>query len=111
MSNPDADPASVFAALGDRTRLALVEALAEGGGRSISELAGTATMSRQAVTKHLRVLEDAGLVVSRRVGRESRFTIRPEAFETVDAYLRAVRAGWKASLARLKDHVERRDDE
>ena len=106
MSKAPADPATVFAALGDRTRLSLVQALAAGGERSISDLAGTATISRQAVSKHLRLLEEVGLVASRRTGRETRFAVRPDAFETIDAYLRAVRADWGRSLQRLKNHVE-----
>ena len=110
MSSPRPPEAErVFAALGDRTRLGLMQTLATGP-RSISELTADGPLTRQAVTKHLRVLEDAGLVTSRRVGRESRFALRPEAFRTVDTYLAAVRAGWQDSLARLKGRVESRND-
>ena len=65
--------APIFAALGDKTRLALVATLCNGPARSISELAGDSALTRQAITKHLRVLERAGIVHSRRRGRESRF--------------------------------------
>ena len=76
-------PAPVFAALGDPTRLSLLAALSAGQERSIAGLAGEArraagiSLSRQAVAKHLAVLQKAGLVASRKVGRESRFRARP----------------------------------
>ena len=66
-------PTHTFAALGDPTRLAIIARLADGEPRSIAALTAGAPMTRQAMTKHLRVLEDAGLVASERAGREARF--------------------------------------
>ncbi len=70
------DPAQVFAALGDRTRLALLSKLGDGEARSIAALSTDTALTRQAITKHLHVLQDAGLVASLRVCRESRFSAR-----------------------------------
>src|SRR3546814_8041008 len=70
--------AVVFAALGDPTRLALVGKLGDRAQRSITELGRDSALSRQAITRHLRVLEDAGVVRSRRQGRESLFKLRSE---------------------------------
>jgi DNA-binding transcriptional ArsR family regulator len=63
-------------------------------------------MSRQAVTKHLRVLEGAGLVAHERAGRESRFILRPERFAQAKTYLEEVSALWDDALGRLKSFVE-----
>lgn len=101
-----AEQAAVFAALGDKTRLALLAALRDGTSRSIAALSAEALITRQAVTKHLRVLEEAGLVRSARKGRESRFVARPETVERARQYLDQVAAGWDEALARLKAHVE-----
>jgi DNA-binding transcriptional ArsR family regulator len=100
------DRASIFAALGDETRLALVGRLSDGAPRSISSLAAGATVTRQAITKHLRVLEGAGVVRSTRVGRESRFALRPEPLDEVRAYLARVSDQWGEALGRLKSFVE-----
>jgi DNA-binding transcriptional ArsR family regulator len=97
----------VFAALGDRTRLSLLERLSDGRPRSISALSTDGALTRQAVTKHLHVLEKAGLVDSVRVGRESRFAYRPEAVMQAQAYLETVSAQWDDALLRLRAFVER----
>lgn len=102
-----ADPAPVFAALGDRTRLKLLMTLSDGAARSIASLSVDAGMTRQAVTKHLRVLEATGLVQSAREGRESRFGYRPERLAEAANFLNEVSAHWGDALARLKVHVER----
>src|SRR3989442_15456698 len=75
------DHAPVFAALGDETRLSLVAKLCGGQPRSISQLTEGSKLTRQAITKHLRVLEKAGGVHSVRTGRESRFAFNPEPME------------------------------
>lgn len=109
MSTPSVEaerPAAVFAALGDRTRLALVERLSDGRARSIASLSSDTRLTRQAVTKHLRVLESAGLVGSVRMGRESRFRYRPDAVVDAKVYLEGVSAQWDEALARLKALVE-----
>lgn len=98
--------ASVFAALGDPTRLALVARLADGRARSLSDLSGGAPISRQAVSKHLRVLADAGVVGSVRQGRETRFALEPERLAAARAYLDTVGRQWEAALGRLKAHLE-----
>jgi DNA-binding transcriptional ArsR family regulator len=100
------DPAPVFAALGDRTRLRLLSRLSDGQARSISSLSADTSLTRQAVTKHLHVLEEAGLVSSLRVGRESRFTYRPEPINEARTYLDEVSAQWDDALGRLRALVE-----
>lgn len=107
MLNPDApEPAVVFAALGDRTRLSLLAKLGDGQARSIAALSTDASLTRQAITKHLHVLQDAGLVASLRVGRESRFAARREAIDEARAYLARVSGQWDDTLGRLKVFVE-----
>src|SRR5262245_26124836 len=98
--------ALVFAAMGDPTRLSLVERLRDGRARSIAELADGAPITRQAVTKHLRVLEGAGLVAAARAGRETRFALQPQPLRDAGAYLEEVAAQWDAALGRLKAFVE-----
>lgn len=99
--------APLFAALGDATRLALVARLSNGEFRSIAELTSGSRMSRQAITKHLRVLEHAGLVRCTQRGRESIFEFSPEPLSEARAYLDSVSAEWDAALARLKAFVEK----
>jgi|ERR1700733_5508834 len=98
--------APVFAALGDQTRLSLVVKLLDGPPRSISQLTAGTRLSRQAVTKHLRVLEDVGIVHSVHVGRESRFELDPEPIEDLRTYLETVSEAWDRALGRLKAFVE-----
>lgn len=104
---PARDPglAQAFAALGDPTRLDLVARLHERSGRSISELASGTPLTRQAVTKHLRVLEGAGLVEARREGRVARYEIRRERFDDIGAFLRVVSRQWDDALGRLESHL------
>jgi DNA-binding transcriptional ArsR family regulator len=98
--------ASVFAALGDVTRLSVLARLSNGEPQSISRLTEGTRLSRQAVTKHLRVLADAGVVRSLRSGRESLFELEPRPIEEARAYLDRVSKEWDDALARLKAHVE-----
>ena len=98
--------ASVFAALGDETRLALVTTLCSGEARSIAQLSDGSKLTRQAITKHLRVLEGAGIVHNTRVGRESRFGLDPAPLRDLREYLGRVSAQWDEVLARLKALVE-----
>jgi DNA-binding transcriptional ArsR family regulator len=98
--------APIFAALGDRTRLSLVAKLCGGPPRSISRLTEGSRLTRQAVTKHLRVLEKAGIVHSVRAGRESLFEFDPKPMEEIKQYLDSVSAQWDQALARLKSFVE-----
>jgi DNA-binding transcriptional ArsR family regulator len=98
--------ASVFAALGDETRLALVAKLGRGEARSISQLTEGSRLTRQAITKHLHVLEKAAIVRSVRAGRESLFALDPEPIAEIKTYLDRVSAQWDEALARLKSFVE-----
>jgi len=98
--------AAVFAALGDGTRLTLVAKLGSGQQLSISELTEGTRLTRQAVTKHLRVLERVRIVHARRRGREHLFELDPRPIQEMTAYLDTVSKRWDAALARLKDLVE-----
>lgn len=98
--------APVFAALGDKTRLSLVANLSGGHHRSISELTRGTRLTRQAVTKHLHVLERAGLVRSNHSGRENRFQLDPAPLEAMKQYLNSISQRWDQTLARLKAFVE-----
>jgi DNA-binding transcriptional ArsR family regulator len=98
--------AVLFAALGDKTRLALVFRLSSGQPASIAQLTSDTRVTRQAVTKHLRVLERAGLVHSTHVGRESLFELDTRPFRDMKEYLSFVSEKWDQALARLKSFVE-----
>jgi DNA-binding transcriptional ArsR family regulator len=97
----------LFAALGDETRLSLVMKLAGGEPRSISQLTAGSRLTRQAITKHLRVLETAGVVRGVRAGRESLFEFNPRPIEGLKEYLELVSKQWDEALGRLKAFVER----
>jgi DNA-binding transcriptional ArsR family regulator len=98
--------AHVFAALGDATRLSLVAKLCAGQPRSISQLTRGSRLTRQAITKHLRVLESVGIVHSARKGRESSFSFDPQPIEGMKEYLDFVSQQWDQALSRLKSFVE-----
>jgi DNA-binding transcriptional ArsR family regulator len=98
--------APIFAALGDRTRLLLVGKLSRGEPQSISRLTKGSRLTRQAVTKHLRVLESAGLVRGARQGREILFEFTPGPADDARRYLEEVSRQWGDALARLKSFVE-----
>jgi DNA-binding transcriptional ArsR family regulator len=98
--------APVFAALGDETRLFLMTKLASGRLYSISQLTAGTKLSRQAITKHLRVLERVGIVHGVRSGRESRFEFNPAPVAEIRKYLELVSEQWNQALARLKSFVE-----
>lgn len=103
---PRRSQAPVFAALGDETRLALVIRLCSGQPHSISQLTEGSKLTRQAVTKHLRVLEGVGIVRGVRKGRESLFQYNPEPVMGLKDYLDLVSRQWDAALARLQAFVE-----
>lgn len=98
--------APVFAALSDETRLSLLAALSAGVPCSISQLTADSKMTRQAITKHLRVLESAGLVRAETAGRECRFELEPKPLGEAKAYLDLVSSQWDEALTRLKKFVE-----
>lgn len=96
----------VFAALGDDTRLRLVALLCAGGAMSITQLTLGTDISRQAVTKHLQVLADAGLVRDLRQGRERLWEFAPRRIDEARRSLDAIAEQWGHALARLKSAVE-----
>jgi DNA-binding transcriptional ArsR family regulator len=98
--------ATVFAALGDKTRLLLVARLSSGQPRSISQLTEGSRLTRQAITKHLRVLATVGIVNGVRKGRESLYELNPAPIEEAKGYLDRVSEQWDQALARLKLLVE-----
>ncbi len=99
--------APVFAALGDETRLRLVAVLCVGGALSIAQLTAGTSLTRQAVTKHLHVLADAGLVRDVKLGRERRWEFEPSRMEEARRSLDAIAQQWDHALTRLKEFVER----
>ena len=98
--------AQVFAALGDETRLSLVAKLCRGQPHSISQLTEGSKLSRQAITKHLHVLENVGIVHGIRSGRESLFEFVPKPVNELREYLEFVSGQWDQALSRLKSFVE-----
>jgi len=100
------NPAPVFAALGDKTRLALVAKLSGRRPHSISQLTRGSKLTRQAITKHLRVLESAGIVHSVHKGRETRFEFDLEPMAEAREYLDFVSEQWGEALSRLKAFIE-----
>jgi DNA-binding transcriptional ArsR family regulator len=99
--------APIFAALADETRLTIVEKLSEGQHLSIAQLTHGTRLTRQAVTKHLRVLERAKFVRSVRAGRENLFEFDPTPIRQVKEYADVVSEQWDQALARLKAFVEK----
>jgi DNA-binding transcriptional ArsR family regulator len=98
--------APVFAALGDETRLKLVSSLSAGGPRSIAELTADTDLSRQAVTKHLRVLANAGLARDAKSGRERLWEFEPARLDKARRSLELIAAQWDHALSRLKSLLE-----
>ena len=102
-----AGAAPLFAALGDETRLSVVARLCTGGPQSIVRLTGGTKVSRQAVTKHLRALAGAGIVRSKREGRERIWEVRTSRLAEARAWLEQISARWDEALDRLRALVER----
>lgn len=101
------DAAPLFAALGDETRLRLLVRLSSGGPGSIARLSARSRVSRQAITKHLEVLSDAGLARSFRRGRECIWELEPKRLAEAHKYLDRISSQWDDALDRLKRFVER----
>jgi DNA-binding transcriptional ArsR family regulator len=100
-SDPDVAAGAVFAALSDPTRLAVLRGVAERGPITATELAGDLPVSRQAVAKHLAVLQDAGLVTPARAGRENRFSALTGPLAEAERWLADAGAAWDDRLGRL----------
>ena len=98
--------APIFAALGDEIRLSLLSRLSEGHAQSIVELTRGTGLTRQGVSKHLGVLEQAGIISRDRVGRESHYAVRPESLAEAGRYLERASRQWDDAIARLKKFVE-----
>ena len=101
-----AQAAMVFAALGDATRLRIVDRLCREGPLSIMELTDGTAVSRQAITKHLHALRAAGLARGLRSGRESLWELRPNRLAETKRYLDRIAAQWDSALDRLRAFVE-----
>lgn len=97
---------TVFAALGDETRLRLISRLCEEGPQSIAKLTERADVTRQAVAKHLRVLAGAGVVRGHQEGRESVWEIEPDRLKVARRSLDLISTRWDAAIGRLKAFVE-----
>jgi DNA-binding transcriptional ArsR family regulator len=97
---------SVFHALADPTRRAMIRALSDSGPATLAELSSRMPMSRQAVAKHLTLLRDAGLVAGQGEVRGRRYELRPGALSDAMGWMVDVGAGWDARLRRLKREVE-----
>jgi DNA-binding transcriptional ArsR family regulator len=98
--------ATLFAALGDETRIQLLVMLGTGVPQSIKQLAMDLPVTRQAVTKHLRVLEKANFVTQETHGRERRFCARVAAIEEAKSSLSLIAQQWDDALLRLKNFAE-----
>ena len=98
--------ASLFAALADPTRLRVVARLCSGGPMSIARLSEGAGVTRQAISRHLQVLADAGLVQCTRRGRESVYQLEPAPLDDARRFLDRISREWDASLDRLRAFVE-----
>lgn len=98
--------APLFAALGDETRLRLLVRLSSGGPRSITRLSAKSQVSRQAITKHLEVLSEAGLVKGERRGRERIWQLEPRRLTDAQEYLSLISRQWDEALSRLRAFVE-----
>lgn len=98
--------ASVFAALGDPTRLKLVAVLCAGGAFSIAQLTANTDISRQGVTKHLQVLADAGVVRDVKQGRERLWQLEPGQIEEAKRTLEVIGREWDVALGKLKAFAE-----
>jgi len=96
----------LFAALGDKTRLRLVFRLCDNGPMSITRLTAGSKVTRQAITKHLHVMQQAGLVHSARQGRESVWQLDQRRLKDARHYLDLISKQWDNALGRLREFVE-----
>jgi DNA-binding transcriptional ArsR family regulator len=99
--------ADLFFALGDETRLSVVNKLVSGGAQSATALSQGAKVTRQAIVKHLQVLKGAGLVDHQKRGRIVLYTLKPDRLDDARAFLDAVSASWDRAIERLRRLVEK----
>ena len=100
------DLPAVFFALGDKTRLQLIAVVCAGGAFSIAQLTANTDVTRQAVTRHLQMLADAGLVKDVKVGRERLWQFEPGAMEEARRSLETIGRQWDQALGKLKASLE-----
>lgn len=100
---------SIFRSLSDPTRRALFERLCFEGEQTVAALTEQAGISQPAVSKHLRILKEAGLVSGRQAGRQTRYTARAEALAPLVDWTRAMSGFWDAKLDGLEDLLKRMD--
>jgi DNA-binding transcriptional ArsR family regulator len=98
--------APLFDALGDPNRLRIITRLCDGGPCSTTKITEVVSVSRQAATKHLLLLEAVGLVSSQRHGRERIWRVRPEPLNEASQYLDALSRRWDNAIGRLRTYVE-----
>jgi DNA-binding transcriptional ArsR family regulator len=105
---PAGAPAVVdtFGAIAHPVRRQIAVALASGD-KAVRELAGELPVTRPAVSQHLRVMLDVGLVAQRRVGRENRYRLQPERLDEVRLWLAELDSSWATAMTRLGEHLER----
>ena len=96
----------LFSALGDHNRLRIVVRLCDGGPSSTSQVTQAVSVTRQAATKHLELLESAGLVISSRRGRERIWTLQTRPLTDAGDYLNQLSRRWDAAIDRLRAYVE-----
>jgi DNA-binding transcriptional ArsR family regulator len=114
MALPDADGDELWAAIGEPTRRRLLDALLARGEATATTLAGELPVTRQAVAKHLAILDRAGLVEAHRDGRELRYRVRPARLDEARRSVAGVAEGWETRLGAIKRLAEaerRRRDE
>ena len=99
------DDDSVFRALADASRRQLLDRLREANGQTLGDLCDGLGMTRQAVSKHLAALGEAGLVEASRVGRETRYRLTPGALGDALGWMERVGAQWDGRLAALRRHL------
>lgn len=105
--NPASQLTETFAALGDATRFAIVERLLKEGELSAGELQEEAEISPPAISRHLKVLRNAGVVHQRVDGQRRIYTVRPQAVEAINDWVMDHREFWETSLDRLAKALER----
>ena len=95
-----------FGALGDATRLQIISLLSNTPSMRVSDIAGHFEMTRPAISKHLNILDQAGLVNANRVGREKLYELRPDALGEVSEWANRHQRLWESALGDLKTHFE-----
>jgi DNA-binding transcriptional ArsR family regulator len=101
----------VFGALADPNRRRMLDVLASRETATATELAAELPVTRQAVSKHLATLREAGLVEGERRGRETRYRLRPEPLTEAMSWMAHVGAEWDTRLSSLRRHLQQRDAE